>query len=157
ESRVYCNGGLTNGTLTGDLNLVSEHDMTWNEHTFGAGNARLGLDYIAAKLKSQGLTTIICNVQCHGGFYFKRLSTDTTHNSQSQDVYNQETAVAFLAALQAQGIFVTGSALGQLGFNPPGTLFYTHKSSDLTYGGMPLTLDVACIPLAKVSHNIMAD
>src|SRR5947207_994390 len=57
ESRVYCNGVLTNGTLTGDLNLVSEHDMTWNEHTFGAGNARVGLDHIAAKLKSQGMTT----------------------------------------------------------------------------------------------------
>src|SRR5262249_30615562 len=59
--------------------------------------------------------------------------------------------------LQAQGIGVSGNATGQIGFNPPGLLFYTHQSSNLNYLGKPLTLDVACIPLAKVSHNVMAD
>jgi D-alanyl-D-alanine carboxypeptidase len=157
ESRVYCDGTLTNGTLIGNLNLVSEHDMTWNEHVFGTGNARAGLDYIAARLRTQGLTNVLGNVQCFGVCYYRRLSADTAHNSQSQDVYNAETAGAILGALQAQGISVSGSALGQIGFHPSGSLFYTHKSSDLTYGGKPLTLDVACIPLAKVSHNVMAD
>ena len=47
--------------------------------------------------------------------------------------------------------------MGQTGFSPPGTLYYTHRSSDLTYGGKPLRLDIACIPLLKVSHNAMAD
>ncbi|MGZ4964968.1 MAG: D-alanyl-D-alanine carboxypeptidase, partial [Limisphaerales bacterium] len=61
------------------------------------------------------------------------------------------------AALQAQGITVSGVAAGVSGFSPPGTLIYTYNSTSLTYGGSPLRLDVACIPMNKVSHNVMAD
>ena len=62
-----------------------------------------------------------------------------------------------MAALRAQGITVSGSAVGQSGFAVPGALLYTHHSSDLAYQGRPLRLGVACIPLLKVSHNVMAD
>src|SRR5699024_6259747 len=43
------------------------------------------------------------------------------------------------------------------GFSAPGTLIYTYHSTSLTYGSQPLRLDVACIPMGKVSHNVMAD
>ena len=66
-------------------------------------------------------------------------------------------AAAFVAALRAKGITVSGSAAGQTGFSAPGTLLYTHHSSDLAREGNPLRLDIACIPLLKVSHNVMAD
>src|SRR5256885_15184529 len=49
-TRVYRNGTLSGGALTGDLNLVSEHDITWNTSVF-SGNARAPLDHIAAQLK----------------------------------------------------------------------------------------------------------
>jgi D-alanyl-D-alanine carboxypeptidase len=62
-----------------------------------------------------------------------------------------------LAALKDQGIAVVGRAEGQTGFTAPGRLLYTHHSSDLSYKGQPLRLDIACIPLLKVSHNVMAD
>src|SRR5512133_3116936 len=56
ETRVYTNGSLSNGTLNGDLNLVSEHDITWQDSVFGSGKARKALDHIAAQLKARGLT-----------------------------------------------------------------------------------------------------
>ncbi len=154
ETRVYRDGALAGGVLTGNLNLVSEHDMTWNTSVFSS--ARAGLDRIAAQLKALGLTTVTGNVQCYGMCAYGFGSTDNI-GAMTTQAKNAEAAVAFLAALQAQGISVAGSALGQTGFSPPGTLLYTHQSSDLTYGGKPLRLDVACIPLLKVSHNAMAD
>ncbi len=157
ESRVYRNGTLANGTLTGDLNLVCEHDITWNDITFGTGGARKPLDRIATQLKTLGLTNVQGNVQIYGVCIYNYSDTADTRDTANQATYNAEGATAFVAALNAQGITVSGSALGQTGFSPPGTLMYTHKSSDLTYGGKPLRLDVACIPLAKSSANPMAD
>lgn len=156
ESRVYLDGSFSNGTLVGNVNLVSEHDITWNTSTF-SGNARRALDFIAGKLKTNGLNAVTGNVQCFGVCYYNRSSTSTSHNSESASSHNGSAATAFLAALQAQGITVTGTAAGQSGFTPPGNLFYTYHSTNLTYGGQPLRLDVACIPLMRVSHNVMAD
>ena len=154
ETRIYRDGPLTGGVLTGNLNLVSEHDMTWNTTVFSS--ARAGLDHIAAQLKALGLTTVTGNVQCYGMCTYNFASTDDLSATTTQ-ADNANAATAFLAALQAQGITVSGTALGQTGFTPPGTLLYTHHSSDLTYGGKPLRLDVACIPMLKESHNVMAD
>ena len=157
ETRVYTNGTLSNGTLNGDLNLVSEHDITWQDSVFGSGKARKALDHIATQLKARGLTNITGNVQCYGVCFIDRSSTSTSHNSESPATHNGQAANEFVGALQAQGIAVGGVAAGQSGFAPPGSLFYTHKSTDLTYGGAPLRLEIACIPLMKDSHNVMAD
>jgi len=62
QTRVYYSGTLAGGVLTGNLNLVSEHDPTWNTSVF-SGNARAPLDHIAAQLKGLGLTTVNGNVQ----------------------------------------------------------------------------------------------
>jgi D-alanyl-D-alanine carboxypeptidase len=156
ETRVYRNGTLTGGVLTGDLNLVSEHDITWNSDVFS--NPRAALDRIASQLKAQGLTSVTGNVQCYGACFYDLSSIDASnHDAANQQPYNADAATNFVAALQAQGIAISGIPVGKTGFSPPGTLLYTHRSTDLTYGGKPLRLDVACTPMLKVSHNVMAD
>lgn len=155
-TRIYLGGTLNNGVLTGNLNLVCEHDPTWNTSTFSS--ARTPLDTIATRLKVLGLTKVIGNVQCYGCCFYNLGSTDAgNHDAANQLAYNGSAATAFVAALTNQGITVSGSAVGQTGFTAPGTLFHTHYSTNLTYGGKPLRLDVACIPLMKPSHNVMAD
>jgi len=155
QTRVYRDGTLSAGVLTGNLNLVSEHDPTWNTSVF-SGNARKPLDTIAAALKSLGLTSVTGNVQCYGLCAYGFGSTDDLSDTTTQ-FKNATAATNFVAALQAQGITVSGVPVGQTGFTPSGTLLHTHYSTNLTYGGKPLRLDVACIPLLKVSHNVMAD
>ena len=154
ETRVYYDGTLTNGTVTGNLNLVCEHDPTWNTTVFRS--ARAPLDHIAAQLQALGLTSVASNVQCYGvcAYNFSATGFLSANTTESK---NAAAAAAFIAALQARGIVVSGSAVGQAGFTAPGTLLYTHHSSDLAYQGRPLRLGVACIPLLKVSHNVMAD
>jgi D-alanyl-D-alanine carboxypeptidase/D-alanyl-D-alanine-endopeptidase (penicillin-binding protein 4) len=61
QSGAYYNGTLSGGVLTGDLNLVSEHDITWNTNVFSS--ARAPLDYIAARVKALGVTNINGNVR----------------------------------------------------------------------------------------------
>ena len=157
QTRIYGNGTISSGTLTGDLNLVCEHDITWNSTVFS--NPRAALDYITTQLKATGLTNITGNVQCYGCCFRSNLSsTDANnHDAVNQLLYNASAATNFVAALQAQGITVHGSPIGQTGFTAPGTLLYTYHSTSLTYNGQPLRLAVAVIPMLKVSHNVMAD
>jgi D-alanyl-D-alanine carboxypeptidase len=154
---VYRNGTFSSGTVTGDVNLLVKHDITWNDNVFGTGNARKPLDFIATQLKAQGITKITGKVQIYGACMYNHADTDDTRDIQNQATYNGEGAAAFKAALQAQGITVSGVSAGVAGFSAPGTLIYTYNSTSLTYGGSPLRLDVACIPMNKVSHNVMAD
>lgn len=154
ETRVYYEGELTNGTVTGNLSLVCEHDPTWNTTVFRS--ARAPLEHIATQLKALGVTSVASNVQCYGvcAYNFSATSFLAASSTESK---NAVAAIAFRSALLAKGIVVSGSAVGQTGFTAPGTLLYTHHSSDLSYEGRPLRLGVACIPLLKVSHNVMAD
>ncbi len=156
QTRTYYNGTLVGGVLTGDLNLVCEHDITWNTDVFS--NPRAPLDFIAARVKALGVSNITGNVQCYGCCFYNLFSTDASnHDASNQLGYNRTAATNFVAALQAQGITVSGIPVGQIGFSPPGTLLYTYYSTNLTYGGKPLRLDIACNPMLKVSHNVMAD
>jgi D-alanyl-D-alanine carboxypeptidase len=154
---VYRNGTFSGGVVTGDVNLLVKHDITWNDDVFGTGNARAPLDFISTQLKNQGITKISGNVQIYGACMYNHADTDDTRDIANQATYNLEGATAFKAALQAQGITVTGSALGKSGFSAPGTLIYTYRSTNLTYKSSPLRLDIACIRMGKVSHNVMAD
>ncbi len=155
QTRLYAEGAFSGGVLTGNLNLVSEHDPTWNTSVF-PGNARKPLDTIAAALKARGLTTVTGNVQCYGLCAYGLGSTASLAAVNTQG-RNATAATNFVAALRAQGITVVGAPVGKTGFSPPGTLLHTYYSTDNTYGGKPLRLEVACIPLMKVSHNVMAD
>jgi D-alanyl-D-alanine carboxypeptidase len=154
ETRIYYDGTLTNGHISGNLNLVCEHDPTWNTSVFRS--ARAPLDHIAAQLKAMGVSSVASNVQCYGACAYNLSSTGFL-NAGSTESRNAAAAAAFRVALRGTGIVVSGDALGQAGFSAPGTLLYTHRSSDLNYRDRPLKLDVACIPLLKVSHNVMAD
>ena len=57
QTRVYYSGTLAGGVLTGNLNLVSEHDPTWNTSVF-SGNARAALDRIRRETE-QALTAAV--------------------------------------------------------------------------------------------------
>lgn len=156
ETRTYGNGAITSGTLTGDLNLVSEHDITWSADVLS--NPRAALDLIASQLKAGGLTNITGNIQCYGACFYNLSADDAAnHDAPNQLPYNASAATNFLAALQAQGITVGGVAMGKTGFSPPGTLLNTYRSTNLTYNGQPLRLDIASIPMLKNSENVMAD
>ncbi len=144
-SQVFRNGTFSGGVVTGDINLLVKHDITWNDDVFGTGNARMPLDYITTQLKNQGITKISGNVQIYGACMYNHAATADTRDIANQASYNLEGATAFKAALQAQGITVTGSALGKSGFSAPGTLIYTYRSTNLTYRSSPLRLDIACI------------
>lgn len=153
---VYYNGTLSGGVLTGDLNLVCEHDITWNTDVFA--NPRAPLDSIASHVKALGVTSITGNVQCYGCCFYNLSSTDSSnHDASNQQPYNFAAATNFVNALQAQGISVSSAGVGQTGFNPPGTLLYTYYSTNLTFNSSPLRLAVASIPMLKESHNVMAD
>ncbi len=154
ETRVYYDGAFTNGTVTGNLSLVCEHDPTWNTTVFES--ARAPLDHIAAQLRALGLASVGSNVQCYGVCAYN-LSSSSRLSAASTEARNAAAAIAFMAALRARGIVVSGNAEGKTGFTAPGALLYTHHSTDLTYHGSPLRLGVICIPLLKVSHNVMAD
>ncbi len=156
QTRIYNNGTLAAGVLTGDLNLVCEHDITWNTSVFS--NPRAPLDFIAAKLKTMGITNVTGNAQCYGCCFYNLADTDASnHDAVNQLGYNKVAATNFVAALNAQGITVAGIPMGQTGFTSPGSLFYTYYSTNLTYSAKPLRLDIACNPMLKVSHNVMAD
>lgn len=157
ETRIYLDGQLTDGVLNGDVNLVCEHDITWNPAVFST-NAAAPLQHIATQLKAKGLKGVLGKVQCYGACFYNPDGNSRMHNPQNQPEYNRQAAVAFKDALSVSGIVVsTNAALGQAGFAAPGSLFYTHQSSDLLYNGEPLNLQTACIPLLKNSENVMAD
>src|SRR5438094_10571594 len=59
QTRTYYNGSLAGGTLAGDLDLVCEHDITWNDDVFA--NQRAPLDFIAVRVKALGVTNITGN------------------------------------------------------------------------------------------------
>ena len=126
----------------------------WNSTVFS--NPRAALDYITTQLKATGLTNITGNVQCYGCCFYNLSSTDANnHDAVNQLPYNASAATNFVAALQAQGITVHGSPMGQTGFTAPGTLLYTYRSmspdlqrATVAAGGGGDT------DAEKVSHNV---
>lgn len=157
ETRIYLDGKFADGVLNGNVNLVCEHDITWNPAVFPS-NAVAPLQYIAAHLKAKGLKSVLGKVQCYGACFYNPDGNSRMHNPEYQQHYNHRAADAFKAALADSGIVVsTNGAWGQTGFAAPGSLFYTHESSDMLFEGQPLTLQTACIPLLKNSENVMAD
>ena len=157
ETRIYLDGQLADGVLKGDVNLVCEHDITWNPAVF-ASNAAAPLQHIAAQLKARGLNSVLGKVQCYGACFYNPDGNSRMHNPQNQPEYNRQAAVAFQDALAGSGIAVaTNATMGQAGFAAPGSLFYTHQSADLRFNGEPLNLQTACLPLLKHSDNVMAD
>ncbi len=164
ETRVYTSGSLIGTTLNGDLNLVVEHDLTWN--TYCLNSSDQALDFLAARIAQLGIQTVTGNINVYGAAYYGRGQFDDVRFlGSSYD--NQTVATTFRTSLTQAGITVSGSGIGRTGFNAPGTLFHTHLSTDLLYDNeetahafldeMPLTLAAANIEINRVSHNAMAD
>lgn len=159
ETRIYLDGKFNDGVVGGDLNLVCGHDVTWCDSVFPS-NAIAPLLHIANQLKAKGLTKVQGKVQCFGACFYDPDGSRPMHNPARQADYNGAAAKAFRGALMKCGVSVSTNveaAVGREGFSAPGTLFYTHKSSDVLCNGKPLTFQTACAELLKNSDNVMAD
>lgn len=159
ESRIYVDGKVNDGIVDGDLNLVCEHDVTWCDSVFPS-NAIAPLMHIANQLKSKGITAVRGKIQCYGACFYDPDGSRRMHNPDNQAEYNADAAKAFRNALTKSGISVSTNAnavAGHKGFSAPGSLIYTHKSSDVLCNDKPLTFQNACAALLKNSDNVMAD
>lgn len=159
ETRVYVDGNFSDGIVSGDLNLVCEHDVTWCASVFPS-NAIAPAVHIANQLKAKGVKAVRGKVQLFGACFYDPDGARRMHNPDNQPDYNADAAEAFRDALVSCGVSVSTNAsavAGRQGFSAPGTLFYTHKSSDVLCHGKPLTFQAACAALLKNSDNVMAD
>lgn len=160
ETRIFTEGTIDGaGNLAGNIHLVSEHDVTWN--TSCLSNSRQALDHIANQLHALGLRSISGNVNGWGACFFGESSTSNIKGT-APNYKNAQVASEFRDALVARGITVGGTTAGNAGFNPPGTLYYTHLSSDMLFTAstthrLPLNLAAASIAINRPSHNAMAD
>jgi D-alanyl-D-alanine carboxypeptidase len=161
ETRIYHTGTFVDGTIAGDIVLLTEHDPTWNAAVFGTDNARRALDHIAVMVAMQGVRAVQGAVLCYGATVYNQGSTGTSHNSwwSAQAARNNEAAVAFRDALNAIGIATGEATAGVHSFDPPegARLLYTHKSGDLTFEDRRLTIEIVARPINRPSHNPMAD
>ncbi|MDX1974028.1 MAG: D-alanyl-D-alanine carboxypeptidase, partial [Candidatus Sumerlaeia bacterium] len=162
RTRAFHTGTRNGATVTGDIILLGEHDITWHSDVFGSGNAARGLRTLAQKVRAAGITQINGAVVGQGAMIYNKSSTGTDHSSlTSTQNRNAEAAAAFRSELVAAGVTVINGSSGATGFNPPAgsTLIATYLSTENNdvETGRPLDLAEACIALNKGSHNGMAD
>jgi D-alanyl-D-alanine carboxypeptidase len=136
DTKVYVNGSITNGTLSGELILISEHDFTWSTDFYPT--ARTPLDQIAQQCYNLGLRSLPTSAKIIAKGCCVYAGTESNSTAASQ----------FKAALQAKGMNVKAKASGSTGYTPAGTLFTSYQS---------LALERACVPLMKKSVNVYAD
>src|ERR1700722_20959117 len=103
ETRIYLDGQLADGVLNGDVNLVCEHDITWNPAVFPS-NAAAPLQHIATQLKAKGLKTVLGKVQCYGACFYYNGGYMRMRGGRNQTESNRRAAVAFKDALSSSGI-----------------------------------------------------
>ncbi|MDB6025544.1 MAG: penicillin binding protein [Verrucomicrobiales bacterium] len=134
QTDIYANGPITNGVLTGDLILISEHDFTWSTRLYRS--ARRPLEQMAEKCRSRGLRRVTGKIIVRG-------ECALNENTSKTNV-----ASVFKSALAEKGISVDGEATGEVGFAAEGELYTSWKS---------VPLEEACKPLNTYSVNVFAD
>lgn len=155
KSEVFHTGSISNGTVSGNINLLVHFDVTWNSHTLN--NVREPLNRIATAIRNQGITTVTGSVNVYGVSLYNRGQFDNVRNTAASSL-NAETAAAFRSALIDAGVAVQGGSSGQAGFNPPGTLIHTHLSGSVnTRWGIPGDLTGASYTINRISHNPSAE
>jgi D-alanyl-D-alanine carboxypeptidase len=134
QTDIYAKGPVTEGVLTGDLILISEHDFTWSTRLYP--NARVPLEQMAAQCRSRGLRRITGKIIVRGECALEERTSKTN------------AATVFKSALLDRGITVEGAAEGEEGFAPEGELYTSWQS---------VPLEEACKPLNVYSVNTFAD
>jgi D-alanyl-D-alanine carboxypeptidase len=134
ETDIYANGSITNGVLTGDLILISQHDFTWSTRLYA--KASRPLEQMAEKCRSHGLRKVTGKVIVRG-------ECALNENTSKTNV-----AAVFKSALAQKGISVDGGATAEAGFATDGKLYTSWKS---------VPLEAACKPLNEFSVNVFAD
>jgi D-alanyl-D-alanine carboxypeptidase len=143
ESVVYATASASGGVINGDLVIVGDHDFTWS--TYFYPQARLPLDWIAARLAQQGITEVTGAVRASGEFLFDGYNFGT----YSSSAHRATVAIQFDNALNAAGIS-TGATSTSPDFTPPaGSVELARWAS--------LPSSVGQSPLNRISHNEFAD
>lgn len=162
RTRVFYTGTRNGSTITGNIILLGEHDITWQSDVFGSGNANTALRAIAQKVRNAGITSVTGSVIGQGAMIYNKSSTGTDHSNLSATAtMNSQAAAEFRTQLIGRGVSVSGGSSGSTGFTPPAgsELLATYLSTESVdvETGRPLDLAEACIALNKGSHNAMAD
>jgi D-alanyl-D-alanine carboxypeptidase/D-alanyl-D-alanine-endopeptidase (penicillin-binding protein 4) len=131
------------GTVSGDLELVGHHDVSWSTDFYGS--ARDPLDRIAAQLYAAGLRTVTGDVLARGEFVYEGYSLGTYDAS----TYRATAAQRFREALVDAGVSVNGTTGTSAEFEPSGS------ASLLTWKSPPLSS--MAVPINVRSHNEFAD
>ena len=145
ETEVWADAEVDgSGAVSGDLQLVGHHDVSWSTDFYGG--AREPLDRIAEALYDQGLRSVGGDVIARGEFVYEGYSLGTYDAA----AYRSTAAQRFREALQAAGITVAGTTGTSPDFEPPagGTSLLTWRSPPLSSMAVPINVR---------SHNEFAD
>ena len=144
-SRVYSDQAIgPDGTLNGALYLHGQHDFTWSHWFYPS--PRFPLDTLAQRLWDAGLRQVNGGVALYGAYCYEG------HHfaSYSPATHRAKVEVAFVEALQARGIGVSGGVSSFATMDlPPGQVELARWES--------LPLWVAIWAINRKSHNEMAD
>ncbi|MBV1859359.1 MAG: D-alanyl-D-alanine carboxypeptidase [Nannocystaceae bacterium] len=145
ETQVFAGAGPDGGgVVSGDLQLLGRHDVSWSTDFYGG--AREPLDRIAELLYEDGVRTVSGDVIARGEFMYGGASLGT-YNAAA---YRATAATRFSAALQAAGISVQGGTGTSPDFDPP-----AGTRALLTWRSPPLSS--MAVPINVRSHNEFAD
>lgn len=132
-----------NGTLTGDLALHSEHDFTWSRWFYG--DPREPLNRIADALWSRGLRKVVGDVGIWGAYLYEGYH----YGSYDPAPQRVRAGDAFIAALRARGITVSGARVDHATMEVPAGEVLARWES--------IPLWVQAWAINRRSHNEMAD
>jgi len=142
-SRVFSTDPIgANGALTSELALHSEHDFTWSRWFYA--DPRHVPDRLADRLFRAGLRSVrdvgVWGAYCYEGHHFATYDP-ATHRRRAGE--------AFIAALRARGITVSGTLVDHATMErPPGQELARWESIPLSVGAWAIN---------RRSHNEMAD
>ncbi len=144
ETRIFASKPGGPATVEGDLLIVPEHDF-FATGDFYASND-VPIKRAAAAVRALGLTRVLGNVQVRGEMVIGGSSVGY-YDAQA---HRTSGSSSWRAALQAEGIAVSGSMKAPAGLGVP-------TDATLLLSSHSLPLYVGCSPLNVRSHNEYAD
>lgn len=141
ESRLNVRGKIEKGVVEGDLQLFIDHDFTWSDRFYDAGN--VPMRGLIAQLREAGVTRINGNLIVSGYVVYGGKATATlSTQAHLKQVANQFAALMKKNKIGFKSLQVRQSSKSE------GKTVATWKS--------PM-LSEAIVPLNRVSHNEYAD
>ena len=132
------------GTLAGDLTVLSQNDFSLSSDLYGS--PRAPLDRLAAQLRARGLRHVTGAVRLSGEAVYDAYELGTLNVSAERS----QTTSALGAALGAAGITIDGGVTSSASLSPP-------DGAQVLVEHAPISLSVVESPLLVHSNNEMAD